>query len=228
MRLEKQQSSLIIPSLDDKVGEIDSKHGTLFPPSIRCLICGPSDCGKTNLMLNILYHPNGLRFENIYLYTKSLQQPKYKRLIQILDPMTDIGLYPFQDNTQIPPPEEAKNNSVFIFDDIACDKQENVRSYFCMGRHSGVDSFYLCQSYTRVPKHLIRDNANFLIIFKQDNLNMKRIYEDHVNSDMDFKMFKYICCECWVKDKYGFLVIDKDRPLNRGRYRKGFDIFIIV
>jgi len=42
-----------------------------------------------------------------------------------------------------------------------------------MGRHKNIDSFYLCQTYS--PKHLIRDNANFIIMFKQDDLNMRHI-----------------------------------------------------
>ena len=31
-----------------------------------------------------------------------------------------------------------------IFDDIACEKQDSVRAFFCMGRHKKVDCFYLC------------------------------------------------------------------------------------
>ncbi|EZA55673.1 hypothetical protein X777_04182 [Ooceraea biroi] len=35
-----------------------------------------------------------------------------------------------------------------------------MREHFSMGRHSLVDCFYLCQTYARIPKHLLRDNAN--------------------------------------------------------------------
>ncbi|KAL6256683.1 hypothetical protein P5V15_012802 [Pogonomyrmex californicus] len=48
-----------------------------------------------------------------------------------------------------------------------------------MGRHSNVDCFYLCQTYARIPKHLIRDKANLLILFKQDGTNLKHVYNDH-------------------------------------------------
>lgn len=96
-----------------------------------------------------------------------------------------------------------------------------------MGRHKLVDCFYLCQTYTRIPKHLIRDNANLLILFKQDNLNLKHVYTDHVGMDMSYEQFGTICSYCW-RAKYGFLVINKDCYLNEGRYRKGFDNFIIL
>uniref|UniRef100_A0A224XJD2 Putative viral protein found on panstrongylus lignarius transcriptome n=1 Tax=Panstrongylus lignarius TaxID=156445 RepID=A0A224XJD2_9HEMI len=228
MRLIKQHDTLSVQNLDDRAStNKESKHGLLFPDSIRSLICGPSNCGKTNLMLSLIYDPKGLRFENIYLFAKSLQQPKYRKLAQILEPLKDIRFFEYEDNSQVPPPKEALPNSIIIFDDIACDKQDNVRSYFCMGRHSGVDIFYLSQSYTRVPKHLVRENANFLILFRQDELNLRRIYDDHINSDMEFQTFRKICHWCWKDDRYGFLVLDKDRQINDGRYRKGFGAYII-
>ena len=53
-----------------------------------------------------------------------------------------------------------------------------------MGRHRLIDCFYLCQTYAQIPKHLIRDNLNFLVLFRQDEMNLKHIYGDHVNTDM--------------------------------------------
>ncbi|KYQ48820.1 hypothetical protein ALC60_12125 [Trachymyrmex zeteki] len=43
-----------------------------------------------------------------------------------------------------------------------------------MGRHAHVDCFYLCQTYAKISKHLIRDNANLLILFKQDKKLLRR------------------------------------------------------
>ena len=45
-------------------------HGPLFPDSIRGLIVGKSGCGKTNLVITLLHHKNGLKFENVYLISK--------------------------------------------------------------------------------------------------------------------------------------------------------------
>ena len=47
---------------------------------------------------------------------------------------------------------------------------------------SHIDCFYLGQTYTRIPKHLIRDNVNFLVPSTQDEMNLKHIYGDHVNT----------------------------------------------
>ena len=88
-----------------------------------------------------------------------------------------------------------------------------------MGRHRNIDSFYLFQTYTRIPKHLIRDNANMIILFKQDEMNLTHAFNDHIGSDMDFNKSLDILRECW-KEKYGFVVISKDQDLNSGRYKK--------
>ena len=229
MKFEKQKSSLKVTNIDliiDKTKK-QFRHSSLLPNSIRALVVGPSNCGKTNVILTLLEHPNGMKFENVYIYSKSLYQPKYQFLKKVITSIKGMGFYTFSNNNDVIPPEKSKPNSVFIFDDVACDKQDNIRAYFSMGRHNKIDSFYLCQTYSRIPKQLIRDNANFLIIFKQDDMNLRHIYNDHVNSDMAFNEFREICAKCW-EQKYGFLVIDKDSGKNEGRYRCGFDTFIKI
>lgn len=96
-----------------------------------------------------------------------------------------------------------------------------------MGRHNNIDSFYLTQTYSKVPKQLVRDNCNLLIVLRQDLTNLKHIYDDHVNTDFSFEKFKDVCNYCW-RNRYGFLVIDKDSELKNGRYRYGFHSYIIV
>lgn len=229
MKIVKQKLSLPIVNLDDVCASSATaakKHGELLPASIRCIIAGASNSGKTNVIINLLRNPNALRYENIYVYSKSLNQSKYEFLRQILKPIKGLGYYEFNENDQIIPPAKAKPNSIFIFDDIACDKQAKIQEYFSRGRHDGVDSFYLAQSYARIPKHLIRDNVNMLVLFKLDELNLRHVYDDHVTTDMTFQKFKDVCAPCWSEGRYGFIVIDKDSQLNEGRYRKGFDAYI--
>ena len=206
----------------------NSKHGDLFGgQSKRCLLVGASGCGKTNAMLSLIEHPNGLRFENIYLYCKSLYQPKYVYLRQLIKPIKEIGYFEYENETDIVQPDQVRKNSLLIFDDIATCNQAVIRDYFSFGRHKEVDCFYLCQTYSSIPKQLIRDNANMIVMFRLDNTNLKHIYDDHVTVDMSYQQFKDMCSTCW-KDKYGFMVIDKDCEINKGRYRKGFDGFITL
>lgn len=226
MRFVQHVQKLPITNYDDYLIQKEKRHGDLFPNSVRACICGSSGSGKTNVLLGLLTHKNGLRFNNIYIYSKSIQQPKYQYLFDILEPIKEVGLHVFNDRDEILKPNEADKNTIFIFDDIACTTQNEIRDYYCMGRHNNIDCFYLCQTYSKIPKQLIRDNVNFLIVFRQDLTNLKHIYSDHVNTDMPLETFLNMCSVCW-KTRYGFLVIDKDSELENGRYRKGFDCFIM-
>jgi len=50
--------------------------------------------------------------------------------------------------------------TLLIFDDCMLEKQEPIEKYFSQGRHGKADCFYLCQSYFKIPKCVIRENAN--------------------------------------------------------------------
>ncbi|KAF0709465.1 Integrase catalytic domain-containing protein [Aphis craccivora] len=81
---------------------------------------------------------------------------------KILSGVLGVKLYTFSENENVIQPEKALPNSVFLFDDIITDNHNIVRSYFTSSRHHLIDVCYLAQSYSRVLKQLIRDNANFI------------------------------------------------------------------
>src|SRR3978361_948670 len=120
MQTVKQAVSLPISNFDLISGDdrtCQSRHGPLFPSSIRAIICGPSGCGKTNIMLSLLCAPNGLRFFNVYLFSKSLNQPKYKLLKEALSRVKGMSYHSFSENDAVVDPADAKEHSVFIFDE---------------------------------------------------------------------------------------------------------------
>lgn len=229
MEVRKQKLTLPVRNYDCVTENKKlEKHGGLFKGGCkRGLIVGGSGCGKTNVMIALLENPNGLRFTNVYLFCKTLNQPKYQYLKELLRPLKGIGYFEYEQGDAIIPPSRAERNSIAIFDDIVCCDQSPIREYFCFGRHRNIDCFYLSQTYSSIPKQLVRDNANLLIVFKQDITNLKHIHDDHVNVDMTFEKLKNICSYCWRKP-YGFLVIDKERDVGSGRYREGFDKFISI
>lgn len=195
-------------------------HNSLFPNNIRCLICGPSGCGKTVVLYNLIVQKDGLKFTNLFIISQSLEQEKYRTLKDIFEQIEDVELNMFP--TCELTPNDLPIGSMIVFDDVQ--NENNIAHFFSMGRHRNINSFYLCQSYSKIPKQLIRDNANFIILFKQDDLNLKHIYRNHVGNDFTFQDFKNICHECWNED-YGFLVLDKQSPMNKGRYRYKLDKF---
>jgi len=52
------------------------KHGEMLSSTVRAIICDPSNCDKTNVLMILLESPNDIRFKNVY--SKSLQQLKYQ------------------------------------------------------------------------------------------------------------------------------------------------------
>ena len=237
IKCKRQKLTLPVINYDEIIGDgivQFKRNGSLFPNTIRGVICGRSNCGKTNVLLAIIEHENGLRFVYIYVYSKSADQPKFNYLKMVikgvpgvLKPLEGMGYFAFTEHDQVVPPEKVFPFSLMIFDDIQLESQKSCNEFYSRGRHKYVDSFYLCQSYSAVPKQYVRDNVNFLIIFKQDDSNTKHIYKNHVNTDMKFNKFKELCDKCW-KDKFGFIVIDKERDINNGRYRKGLHEFFII
>lgn len=231
MSTEKHHNTLQIINFDAFVGGGSVtkrvRHSVLLPDHIRALVVGPSNCGKTNAVFTLLFAENGLKYENVYVFSKSLYQPKYKFLEKLLTSVPEIGYFPYSENDEVLKPNEAIQNSIMIFDDVSTQNQNRIRDYFSMGRHSDIDSFYCTQTYSSIPKQLVRDNANLLLIFRQDERNLKHIYCEHVTTDMSFNKFKELCRNAWIK-RHDFLVINKDCDLLKGRYRVGFDNFIQV
>lgn len=97
---ELEISDLDHLTVDNNVSKI-SKHGTLLPHTVRCIISGPSNVGKTNVAFNLLTNPNGLHFNNVYVFSKSLNQPKYQLLEKILTNIPEVTYYKYNENNEI-------------------------------------------------------------------------------------------------------------------------------
>lgn len=136
-----------------------------------------------------------------------------------------VKYHTFSSNDDVISPRQVKPNSLMIFDDVIRDKQNNIKEFFSSGRHFYCDSFFLAQTYSAISKQLIQDNTNFIELFKMDEKNLRHVYNDFVNSDFSFDTFNKLCVECWHSNPYGYLVIDKDAEINKGRYRKGLDTY---
>lgn len=231
MNLTKQKDTLEVKNIDS-LFELESKqkkniHGSLFPDNLQILAIGKTSSGKTSAIVNLLLHENGLSYENLYIFCPTLQQNKYKLLDKVFSEIKEIGFHTFTStDTNIDDLKQLKRNSICIFDDYVLEGQNLARKLFSTGRHYGVlCTIFLSQTYTAVHKQLLRDNCNFLIVFKQDRRNLEAIFNEHVIGDLTFQKFCKICFDIW-KTKYNFLVISKEDPINNGRYRKNFDNYI--
>ena len=92
MRLERHLASIKILKFDNNNNNKRERHGVLLPENIESLVVGSSGCGKTSFLLSLILDPAGLRFENVYIFSKLLYQPKYQYLKDIFKVLKNIVL----------------------------------------------------------------------------------------------------------------------------------------
>lgn len=223
MKVKKMRVQLPIRSFEYSGEGQKSRHGPLLPDHPRMVCCGPSNAGKTDFLLNLLIHKNGIKFKNVYLFCKTLDQPKYRFLERAINQVKGVSFYGFKDG--ILSPDEVEDHSVVIFDDINSEDPAVIQDYYSRGRHKSLCCLLVCQTYSSVKKQLIRDNCNLIVLFKMDLVNLKHVYSDHVSCDMSFNKLHELCVECW-KMPYGTFIINKECEKSNGRYRRGIDEYI--
>ena len=135
--------------------------------TFRMLICGPSNSGKTNILMHMLYRL--LVCDKIYLCAKNLHQDKYQYMIDDFDTRVNpvAGYNVIEGANDVIPLEtlSTDNQKIVIFDDMVCESNQNdIIDYFINGRHRNCSVIYLSQSYFKVPKN-IRDNCSHFCIF---------------------------------------------------------------
>ena len=128
----------------------------------------------------------------------------------------------------IPDPAEhdPTQKNLLILDDIMLGPQNKAEAYYTRGRHNNFDVFYITQSYFRLPRQTVRENANFFIFFLQDKKNLVHIYNDHCASDgITLDRFCKFCTDVWNEDRHNFITIDTTQPVDCGKYRKNLSDF---
>ena len=133
----------------------------------------------------------------------------------------------YEDCSNIPDPQQLNptEKNLLILDDCFLGKQNKAESYYTRGRHNNCDTLYISQIYFRLPRHTIRENSNFIILFPQDGRNLNHIHSDHC-TDIPIDEFKQFCKKVWTV-RHNFVTIDlTSHPLN-GKYRKNLDCFYL-
>lgn len=198
----------------------------LLPVPLNCLVVGPVSCGKTTMLFNLIFEPWGIPYLNLYIFSKALHRTHYEALRKTFGNVADtVGfkIAHFYDNyEEIIPIEDCQERSLVVFDDCENEQQQIINDYFARGRIKGISCIYLATNYTRVDKHMIRKNLNFLCIYEQNLIYTKIIYNDYASMDFTFEKFREICDYCWNTD-FGFLSIDLTKKLKDGRYMKNFE-----
>ena len=203
----------------DSASNNDRNFKRLLPymPSdtFRMLICGPSGCGKTNVLMHMLY--NLLYYDKIYLFSKNLEQPKYRQLLETFRPISEEAGYDVieESNSDVIPLEslDSDNQKIVIFDDYACERnQKPLIEYFIGGRHKNCSVIYLSQSYYLTPKDIRLNCSHFCIFDSPSNAETARMCKE-VN--VPKKRFLNATSE-----PYSFAYIDKTKKTMRKNFNE--------
>ena len=163
----------------------------LYPSHpVTCIITGPSDCGKsvflTNLLLNIVNE-----YDSIYIYSPSRHQDLYQKLIECFSIYVPIHIIPkisneedidlvsdetvnnkdfeksdceietYESIEELKFPQE-HDGGIIILDDLN-EREMNdprVQAMFKRSRHNNLSIFIISQGYYDLPKRTIRSNGN--------------------------------------------------------------------
>ena len=149
-----------IPNYDPGSSKSDYKQGHPCMPAdvFRMLICGPSNSGKTNTLLHMLYEL--LEYDKIYLFSKNLHQNKYQDFLQEfaekINPQVGYEVIEAHGDEIIPLEELPEDNQkIVVFDDLVCEKNQNdIINYFINGRHKNCCIFVFSDFSPRENKRI--------------------------------------------------------------------------
>lgn len=219
---ELQKTCEIGSGMEIKVYHAENSSNLLLPTPLRCLIVGCSGSGKTNLLLNFIYNENGVHFKNLYVFSRSIEQPAYvelrKRYENVERKINEKISHFYSNCDELVSLDECKRDSLVVFDDCLLDQQTKIKDYFVRCRHKNISCVYLSQSYGKIDMQVIRNNVNLLCAFSQNKHYTKRIHDDFVGSDMTYEDFVEICKRCW-NEPHGFITIDTTKKLSAGKYK---------
>ena len=154
--------------------------------------------------------------EDIDKFLKTLPQKFYKPV---------INSRMFDSSEIIPDPRDfnPKRKSLFIFDDIMTEKnQDPASNFYTRGRHNNCSCIYISQNYHKLPRQTIRTNSNLLILFSIPKKDLRHIYEDIISNDMPWDEFNSFCQDVF-NTKYSFVSINKDATIDEGKICKNLN-----
>ena len=197
----------------------------------RLCICGASNTGKTNTLMNIIELSEN--FHKIYLYAKKLDESLYQYLIDSWEKRgekLDVELIVYsnviEDMISVDDVDESIQNLIVI-DDFVCEKNlDKVSELFIRGRKSNCSIVFISQSYFGIPTQ-VRINSDYFIFtrnLKGNELTQVAKDQSGILSIDEFKrMYRSATSE-----GYNFLLIDLKSKNDKYRFRRNFDYSLVA
>jgi hypothetical protein len=195
----------------------------------RILMIGSSGTGKSNALINFIEKTSDDFHRIIICSFSTTDEPLYNYLKQKIPSVELINNIEDVPEVQEFDDKHKDKQKLIVFDDfINLSKKEmkKIFDYAISSRKFGFTSFFMCQSYTAVPK-IISRNCNYIFLFRiNDKYSIKRIIANHglsaeVQPERIEEYYYYA-----IHDPLSFLLIDLKTNDEKMRFRKGFTEFL--
>lgn len=185
----------------------------IFKAPFTCMIAGPTQCGKTSLLINILKSSRSLISPppNRIVYCYSREQPAFNTLLE-LDIEFHQGLPDLDDF-------DSKLNNLVILDDLMdeCEKNKDIQSLFTVdSHHKNISTFLISQNLFSRGKYsrTISLNCHYLIVFN----NPRDRSQIHYLARQMYPTNSHFLIECYTDatsaKEYGYLFLDLTQSTN--------------
>ena len=135
-----------------------------LPENFRSIKSGPSECGKTFLLKELILASK--YFDMLYIIGPIGDQ--YQGTC-FADKNTSCKSVEFvKDIKDLPSPYKLPKDlkKLMIFDDVRA-KEPVINEYFCRGIHNNCNMIYLNQNLFTIGRQRVRENCNLFILFEQ-------------------------------------------------------------
>jgi len=231
-----------------------SNNPLLWKRNFRLLICGASDSGKTNLLLQLLIGEL-LHYDRLFVFSKTLDQDKYvflQQFFQDLFEQTKIELHKklkstksgkfgftsvdiesleptarfFCNTDEMPNIDEidSSTKSLFVFDDCMVGAQKRFIEIFSLGRNRNISAIYISQYFYQCPL-LVRQNCSHFAMFGQPSKRQIQLLYRDLPIDIPIEKFLQFY-QTAITEKYNFFYIDAQNRDPKLRFRKNFGEFL--
>lgn len=209
------------------------KAGLLPSHPFRMYIVGSSGSGKTNFILNLLNRecfykdyfdsvlvisPTALHLDHTYQSLELKEHCYYEPNEEVLETIMELQEKKIEELGKFRSPKV-----LLILDDIVSYKNfcnsSILLKFAVMSRHWNISMMILSQAYHRIPKS-VRLQMSAIVYFKGSNKELDVLSDDFAAPGYSHKEFKNRI-KVATNERYSFVFIDVNRPINEGRYKKG-------
>jgi hypothetical protein len=199
-------------------------NGFLMPEyPFKLVICGPSNCGKSVLVLNMIF--KFLVYDTITIIGETVtQQAKYKIFSDLAELFPEkFKMMPTVGKLKMKKYNKDLTNIVLIDDCQECSKsdEKTFNELFTLGRHYNINSIFLSQDYYKTGIRCRANTTHFIFFKINSQKQINRIHKE-LAAELTKSEFLALFIDATQNDnEFSFLLIDTTAKSKEMRYRKG-------